>query len=142
MKRLLIMLVAVCSTALVQAQKKNTLIVPATVKTSLSKKFPNATQVKWEKEGDNFEANFKSNKISYSTILDKSGNILETEVPIQIRDLPSAARAYVASNYAHVKIKDAAQITNAQGVVTYEAGIEGKDLIFDTQGRLLESKKD
>jgi len=40
------------------------------------------------------------------------------------------------------KIKEAAKITDAKGVVTYEAEVTGKDLIFDASGKFLKEIKD
>lgn len=52
-----------CLTTLIlyaTAQKLDVTKVPATVKNSFAKKYPGAVG-KWEKEGGNYEVNFKNN---------------------------------------------------------------------------------
>jgi hypothetical protein len=63
-------------------------------------------------------------------------------VEIKIDELPANAKAYVAKHYAGQKIKEAAKITDSKGVVTYEAEVKGKDLIFDNTGKFLKEVKD
>jgi hypothetical protein len=75
-------------------------------------------------------------------LIDVSGNILETEVEIKIDELPAKAKEYVSKNYAGQKIKETAKITDSKGVVTYEAEIKGKDLIFDSNGNFIKEVKE
>ncbi len=39
-------------------------------------------------------------------------------------------------------MKEAAKITDAHGVVTYEAEVKGMDLLFDSAGKFLKEVKD
>jgi len=142
MKSLIFLLAAVASVSLVNAQKVSEKEVPTAVKSSLQKNYPNAKELKWEKENANYEAGFEVGKIDYSLLIDASANIIETEVEISIDALPANAKAYVTKNYQGKKIKEAAKITDAKGVVTYEAEVNGKDLIFDNSGKFLKEVKD
>ena len=142
MKKLIFLLTAVASVSLANAQKVSDKEVPASVKTALQKNFPNAMELKWEKEKGNYEAEFEVAKTDYSVLIDASGNILETEVEIKIEELPANAKAYVAKHYVGQKIKEAARITDSKGIVTYEAEAKGKDLIFDNSGKFLKEVKD
>ena len=69
--------------------------------------------------------------------MDASGNILETEVEINMDNLPANAKSYISKNYAGQKIKESAKITDSKGAVTYEAEVNGKDLIFDSNGNFI-----
>ncbi len=103
----------------------------------MQKQFPDAKNVKWGKEDSNYEAGFKVKETGYSVLLNASGNVIETEVAIGINSLGSPIKEYVAKNYPGHKIKEAAKITDARGIVTYEAEVNGKDLIFDNAGNFL-----
>ncbi len=138
MKKLVFLLAAVISLSCSNAQK----VVPAAVKAGFQKQFPGAENVKWEKENGNYEANFELKEEEYSALLDVSGNTVETEVEIELSDLSATLKEYVAKNYPGKKIKEAAKITDAKGVVTYEAEVDGKDLIFDNSGNFLKEVKD
>jgi hypothetical protein len=120
------------------AQKSET---PQVVQDAFNKQFPGAKEVKWEKEGDNYEAAFEKNEQDLSVVIDAKGNILETEVGIEIKDLPQNVQDYLAKNYAGKKIDEAAKIVDAKGTLTYEAEIEKMDLLFDSKGNFIKKSK-
>lgn len=142
MKKLIMLLTIVAGTVVMKAQKIQQKEVPASVQSALKKQFPDLKNVKWEKEKENYEAGFQSKGIAYSVLLNASGNIVETEVPVPIKDLPVPAREFILKKYPDHKIKEAAKITDSKGVETYEAEVNGMDLIFDTQGNFIKEIKD
>ena len=142
MKKLALLVVAVMITSLNFAQKMQEKDVPAPVKNAFQKQYPTSSDVKWDKEGEKFEASFDLNKIDNSVLFDAQGNILETEVEIELNQLPKGVLEYVKANYKGQKVKEAAKITDAQGKVTYEAEIKGMDLLFDTNGKFIKEVKE
>lgn len=138
MKNVLIILAIMLSATLANAQKVASSKVPVNVKASLQKNYPNVTDVKWEKEHGNYEAEFKVDGLEYSVLLTGSGVVLETEVELAENELPQKARTYVATTYKGSKIKEASRITTNKGVVKYEAEVNGKDLLFDSEGNFIE----
>ena len=142
MKKLFFLLAAVASVSFANAQKVSEKEVPAVVKSAIHKNHPNAKDLKWEKEKGNYEAGFEVGEQDYSVLIAASGQIIETEVEIKVDALPAGVKEYVSKNYAGQKIKEAAKITDAKGVVTYEAELKGKDLIFDQSGKFLKEVKD
>jgi hypothetical protein len=141
MKKLVFMTVSAMITSLSIAQKAQEKDVPDAVKTAFQKNFPQAKVEKWEKEGDNFEAEFELNKSEQSVLFDAQGNILETETEIELSQLSSIIIDYVKTNFKGQTIKEAAKITDAKGMVTYEAEIKGKDLLFDSNGKFIKEIK-
>jgi len=101
--------------------------------------------VKWDKEGDNYEASFKQKGNEMSVVLDASGNTFETEVEIEKSELPPAVLEVIKKDFAGYKIEEAAKIT-ANNVVSYEAevekGEESFELIFDPQGKILKKEEE
>lgn len=142
MKKLIFLLVAMAGVSFANAQKVSDKEVPTVVKSAVQKKYPNAKELKWEKEKGNYEVGFELAKTDYSVLINASGNILETEVEISIDELPANVKAYVSKHYAGQKIKEAAKIADSKGIVTYEAEVNGKDLIFDKSGKFLKEVKD
>lgn len=132
-----IMLIATLAFAQ-KMQKKN---VPANVISTFQKKYPTATEVKWDKEGENYEASFALNRTDNSVLMDARGNIIETEVEIELTKLPNGVLDYVKKHYAGKQIKEGARITDAKGQVTYEVEIKGTDLIFDNNGKFIKEAK-
>lgn len=142
MKKLILMTVAAMITSLTFAQKTQDKNVPVAVKSAFQKQYPDAKEVKWEKENGNYEAEFEIGETDYSVLIDASGNIIETEIEISVDALPANAKEYVSKNHVGQKIKEAAKITDAKGKVTYEAEIKGIDLLFDSNGNFIKEVKE
>ncbi|MCW5908347.1 MAG: PepSY-like domain-containing protein [Chitinophagales bacterium] len=141
MKKLALMMVAGLTTSFAIAQKLSDKDVPQSVKSAFQKAYPNTKEVKWDKEGSNYEAEFDYNKTDYSVLFDAKGNLIETEVEIEVSQLPKSVTEFVSKHYTGQKIKEAAKITDAKGVVTYEAEIKGMDLLFDSKGNFIKELK-
>jgi hypothetical protein len=129
------------------AQKIDSKTVPAPVKAALEKSFQ-VKDAKWEKEGENFEAEFKKNGKEMSAIFAASGVMLGTEEEIAKTDLPRSAQEVIQKEYAGYKLEEASKVTD-KGVIKYEAEIEKGEssykLSFDVDGKFLkkvEEKKD
>jgi hypothetical protein len=125
----------------VNAQKIPAAKVPAAIMASFAKQFPGITG-QWEKEAVKYEVNFKKNGVPMSALLDEKGNIAETEMEIKESDLPAASLAYLKEHYKGKKIKECAKITMANGSVNYEAEVNGKDVIFDANGKFIKEVND
>jgi len=141
MKKLALMMVAAMFTSLTFAQKLQDKNVPALVKTSFQKSYPNVKEVKWEKEGVNFEVEFELNKSEQSVLFDAKGSIIETEIKIEISQFPNGVLDYIKINYKGQSVKEAAKITDTKGTVTYEAEIKEMDLLFDSNGKFIKEIK-
>ena len=116
------------------------LIVPAAVKTALSNKYPEATKVTWEKEKGNYEANWggksgEDNSVQFTP----TGEFIEIVKAMPVSQLPQAIITYVKEHYKGAKITEAGKVTNAKGKITYEAEVNGKDLIFDENGNFVKA---
>ena len=123
------------------AQKMDAAKVPSPVKESFSKQFPGAT-AKWEKEEAKYEAVFKHQGHEMSALFDANGTMEESEMEIQVSELPAAVTNYVKTNHSGATIKEAAKLTKANGEVQYEAEVKGKDLIFDANGNFVKEVKE
>jgi uncharacterized membrane protein YkoI len=139
MKQIIILLVAVLCFNNSKAGDKKKVNVPANATAAFNKEYGAATKVKWEKEAGNYEASFTKGTNKMSAVYDNNGNKLESEVSIPLSKLPEAARKYAE---AKGKIKDAAEITKADGTMVYEAEVNGMDLIFDKAGKFIKESKD
>jgi hypothetical protein len=142
MKNLILMLAVLLFSSFAIAQKISEKAVPKSVLSTFLQAYPQQTNVKWEKEKGNFEANFTNGKKEHAMLLDINGNIMETEVEIEVNQLPTKALAYLQKTYPNKKIKEAARITDPHGTVTFEAQVTSIDLIFDKKGTYIKSIAD
>lgn len=123
------------------AQKLTAAKVPAAAKAAFSKAYPHSTAA-WEKEDGNYEASFQQGGKEASCVITGKGVILETETPLTLAEMPTAAVAYVKQHHKNAKIKETAKIEKQSGEIIYEIAVAGKDLLFDGSGKLLKSGKD
>lgn len=142
MKKLLILTIAMIALTYVQAQKKMASVkVPAAAKAAFMKAYPNATG-KWEKEDGNYEVTFQDGGKTMSCIISAAGDITETETEMTAAELPATVTTYIAQHYKGAKAKGAATIVKKDGTTLYEAVIKGKDVMFDSNGTIIQSKKE
>ena len=116
--------------------------VPVAVKNALAKKYPAASNVTWEKEKGNFEANWggksgEDNSVQFTP----KGDFIEIVNAISVNQLPEAALIYVKEHYKGAKITEAGKVSDAKGKTFYEAEINSRIIIFDEKGTFLKKEK-
>lgn len=141
MKKLATTTAVMLIAALALAQKMQEKNVPALVKTTFQKKYPTAIEVKWDREGENYEASFDLDGTGNSVLMDARGSIIESEAEIEPAQLPKGVLDYVKKHYTGRRIKECAKITDAKGAVTYEVETKRGDLIFDNNGKFVRESK-
>jgi uncharacterized lipoprotein NlpE involved in copper resistance len=116
--------------------------VPKAVSDAFTKKFPGATNVKWDKENKNeYEAEFTLNGKSGSANFLTDGSWVETEMEINVSDLPAAASTSVKTKYPGATIIKVYKLDNAKGELTYEAelktGNKKKEMVLKADGTIV-----
>lgn len=124
-----------------EKEGKEKITVPDAVKGALSKKYPGATKVTWEKENGNYEANWggksgEDNSVQFTA----TGNFIEIVNAISVSQLPKPVLAYVKEHYKGAKITEAGRVTDARGKISYEAEVNRKDIIFDEKGNFVKAE--
>ncbi len=120
-KIIFVAMAAICAYVTCFAAEKT----PAAATAAFSKKFPEATNVKWGRENEhNYEAEFKLKGITYSANFSDTGEWLETESPTTFNQLPEKVQQ--AFNQAHkgAKVKAVAQIETSKKGTIYEVEIK------------------
>ncbi|MEI7526131.1 MAG: PepSY-like domain-containing protein [Mariniphaga sp.] len=115
--------------------------VPAPVRQAFAKKFPAATEVKYEMEQKDYEINFKDKGVEMSANFDATGKWLETETEIKQSDLPKEVSASVDKNFAGFKISEVAKTETPDKGLIYEMDLkkdkEGFEVQFSPKGDIL-----
>ena len=142
MKRVLIITGLLLCLRISYAQNLKETKVPTIVLDAFKKEHPEIKNGKWEKEGDNYEVEFKLNKIENSIVYNANGNWIEKEVEIKPTELPKNALDYFEKNLPGKKIKEACKITAADGKIIYEAEVEDTEYQFYSEGKLLKQEKE
>jgi hypothetical protein len=120
------------------AQNVKSSQVPAAAVKALMQRYPAAAKITWEKEHGSYEANWggKSGE-DMSVMFTPAGVFVEQVEAITVSALPAGVATYIKAKYKGAKITEAGKVTNAKGIVMYEAEVKGKDLIFDEKGNFL-----
>lgn len=139
--KMLFLLLILFSTNVLIAQKVVDAQVPTAAKAAFSKAHATAAG-RWEREGANYEVNFKEGGKTMSCVITKDGTIQETETTIAINALPAAVKNYVAQHYKGAAIKEAAHLVKGDGATMYEAEVQGKDLLFNETGEFIKADKE
>ena len=118
---------ALIGTSVIAAQAQDVAAqdVPEAVKSALSQKFANATDLDWEMSGSNYEADFDVNRIDHTVLLDPSGKILMTKRDILEKDLPQGIRTAISQNYKGMRVDDVEQVEK-DGKTYYQLELDQK----------------
>jgi hypothetical protein len=127
------------STAAQQVIEKQ---IPPAVESSVSRLHPGISGIVWEKVDGYYQAEFKRKGTEYSVLVTAEGELIESEIEISPKHLPASIKRYIRAKYKGKSTKEASKITDANGTVTYEAEVDGADLLFDRVGKLLKVKQE
>ena len=141
MKKLLLLFVLAIVISNLQAQKCSAKDVPAPVMETFNKAYPNEKKCHWGKDSIDYQVSFFTGKAPISVTYNAAGKRIITEMQMPVEDLPQSIIEYVQKNYQGEIFRDVAQITDAEGIITYEVEVKDMDLIFDAKGKFLASMK-
>ena len=115
--------------------------VPAPVKEAFAKKFPAATNVKYEMEKKDYEVTFKDKGVGMSANFNSKGEWLETETIMIESDLPKEVLTSVATNFVGFMITEVTKTEGTDKVLNYEMNLKkGKECYevkFSPKGEIL-----
>ena len=115
MKKTLLLVALLAGNALIAiSQDLKSKDVPSVVKEAFAKKYQTTLKVSWEKEKENFEANWggKSGEDN-SAVFTPGGEFVEIVNAMPVKNLPPAVFTYVKAHYNGTKINEAGKVTDA-----------------------------
>ncbi len=114
--------------------------VPQKVKDAFTRKFPTAKSIKWDKESHNeWEAEFKMNKMEYSANFSGDGAWKETEHENTEDDLPIAVKKALADSFPGFKTEEMEMSETVSGTVyefELEKGNTDMEVAIDPSGKV------
>jgi hypothetical protein len=117
--------------------------IPAEVTSSLTEKYPSATNVEWRDKLTGFTATFTLDSNSYTATFNNKGEWERTEQEIDKDELPEAIEeGFNKSKYADWNISQVSKIDLPDNQVQYKievskGDIKKRNLYFSSKGRLL-----
>jgi hypothetical protein len=147
MKTLISLIMMICLIAAGYGQKITPDKVPANVKKAFTKEYPKAMEPGWRLANDTYQVMFTLNGIKHAAKFDKTGQWVDKEERINLKDLPKEVTASISSNFAGFKAYEAEKVeTPAKGML-YNVGLEKEkeflEVHFSIKGEVLDkmSKK-
>jgi len=139
-------MLALLGTAAVSAQDMNVNDVPSDLRTSFERAYPNAKDVEWEMEGENYKVEFEIEREDHEIWYSSEGNTAKMEKEISDSDLPQPIQSAITSSYDGYTI-DEIDMIEENGGATYEvelekSGDDDKKVIFDADGKVLNEMND
>lgn len=106
--------------------------IPEKIKKSFELKFPNASEVKWERVTANqFEVGFVNNGKENLAILNSDGSIAEIETELQPSELPKRIISAIKKKFPYAGINYATKVYRNNTIVAYELELKNGSEEFD-----------
>ncbi|MFV0572370.1 MAG: PepSY-like domain-containing protein [Xanthomarina gelatinilytica] len=145
MKTLQIMMLVLAITGSVVAQDMNPDQVPSVILNSFKKDFPKASDIEWERQGNQYQVEFKIGFFSdFEAWYDTSGKLIRYSEDLWKRDLPDAVKATIKRDYPGYHIDDAKKLVE-NNTVSYwleiEKGRQEHKLLLNANGNLISTPK-
>ena len=126
------------SAGYLMAQKLNANAVPLAVKAELTRRYPDAKNVIWEKHKDKFKACWGGKTNADSRVcINQAGAFIQIVNDFPVKQPPIAITSYTKNHYNTPVIR-AGKGANAVDKLFYEVEISGgRELIFAENGRFI-----
>ena len=113
--------------------------VPSVVQNTVAQQFSNASGVDWEKERQNFEAEFVKDSVEYKAIIDPSGSLVKYKQEQTTAQLPAPVMQTIQTQYKDFVIDEVEKIEQGNQVY-YQVELENKvkemHLVFTADGAI------
>lgn len=142
MKTLKIMMLALFATVTMNAQSIAENQVPANFTEGLLKIYPDATNIIWQRNNDNYKVEFKDGDLGHTVHFNKQGDKVRVEARIIKTELPSIIAEDINKNYSDYTIDSVHSITK-NDLTTYKVVLQKKDwieeitLVYSGSGEVL-----
>ncbi len=121
--------------------------VPSVVVNNFQQKFPKASDVEWEMDGEMFKVEFELGLLGqdHEVWYDKMGKLIRHKEEISSTELPQKVSDKIKSDYNGFRTSDVDKITEG-GKVSYKVELktlsEKWKVLFDADGNVLSKKAD
>lgn len=142
MKRLLLFIFLLAGASSFAQLRK----IPAAVTDAFKEKYPHASKVEWKDKVSVFTATFEENDVQYQARFNSKGEWVSTEKELEEAELPSTVKDGLdKSKYAEWPVEKTYKIELPDDVIQYrvsvaKSDIQKKNLLFNSEGRLLKDK--
>lgn len=98
--------------------------VPQVIQKRLMQEYQGVKMLRWQKEGNNYVADFRRAKYDYQYIFDQQANILQRKEDIRIDLLPSKIAETIQQKFPQYKMREASKLICNEKDTMYLAEIQ------------------
>ena len=142
MKTLMAIIMTVCLLPVSFAQKLTPDKVPANVRKAFMKEYPKAMEPGWRMANDTYQVMFTQNGKKFAAKFDKTGQWVDKEERISLKDLPAEVTASISKNFAGFKAYEAEKVETPNKGMLYNVGLEKEkefqEVHFSLNGEVLD----
>ena len=116
--------------------------LPASIQTSFSGQYPNASGSNWRMKDDLYRVNFTRDGVKQMASYDATGKMVSSGTMAKESDLPSAIGSSIKSSYAGRSIDEIYKI-DKNGTSSYWITLKGSPetkIMYDTTGQVIRDK--
>jgi hypothetical protein len=115
--------------------------LPATISSDFKNRNPNMADVTWYQYDKGYTATYQEKDGTWRRVMyDQTGKPVGTAMQIKGDRLPASTTAYLQKNYSGSAYDKVYEVTGPGGVKTYEVYVNGKWIVFDSQGNMSQPK--
>src|SRR5690554_3791326 len=131
-------------TAALYAQDVPESQVPSAIVNNFKKDFPNASDVEWERKGEQYKVEFETGRdVDHDAWYSASGELARHIEEIAVADIPDVVQNAIKNEFPGYRIDDAKRMVE-KGVESYKVEVEKDkeelDVVFSKEGKLLQSR--
>ena len=139
-------LAALLLTATITAQDLKIEDIPKNLSDEFQKAYPTASDVEWEKEGNQYQVEFEIDRRDHEIWYDADAKVVKSEQEISKDDLPEQIKSTLSSTYEAYKIEDI-ETKEENNIVTYVIDLEKgwndeKTVVLDKNGTVTSEYND
>lgn len=146
MKTIRIALLALFATVTMNAQEIVESQVPKSFTEGLLEVYPNATQIEWERNNDNYKVEFEDGDLEHTVHFNKQGDRIRVEAEMVKTRLPIALSDAIKKDYSDYIIDSVHSVTK-NDITTYKVVLHNRNwleeivLRYDVSGEVLGENK-
>lgn len=114
--------------------------VPSLVINAFQQRYPQATDMEWEKDGSLYSVEFEVLKVDHELCIDEKGNIVKHKQEISQNELPFAIKKTLEIRYSNAQIDDIDKIddgSNVYYIIEFEKWSGDKHIQMNADGTLV-----
>jgi hypothetical protein len=115
--------------------------VPSVVLNAFQKQYPEAADVKWEKQNSDFEVEFERDNVEYTALINQQGDIFKIKHDATLEEIPETVLEKIKADYADYTIDDVEVLKDGENTyfqLEFDKKLADKEIVVSEAGEVLD----